>query len=167
MSCARSSRRRTRYYHVGSDLAAGLAGPNWLDVAAWVPTARAFIEGHCTLTMEVQAMIHIRTCVVAAAALWRSGRIADPRMCNTGLTRSNRSNKLRVPQGRCDSSPSTPIMPTADARPSTQAGVRQCRGLREVVERIAVKDCRAQPRPRTPRARSGGRGPAQPGSLAR
>ena len=73
MSCARPSRRRTRCYHAGSDLAGGLVGPNWLDVAAWVPAARAFIEGHFTLTMEVQAMIHIMTCVVAAAALWRSG----------------------------------------------------------------------------------------------
>ena len=122
MSCARSSRRRSRCYHAGSDLAGGLVGPTWLDVAAWVPTARAFIEGHFTLTMEVQAMIHMKTCVVAAAALWRSGRIADPRVCNTGLTRSNWSNKLRVPQGRFNSSPSTPVMPTADARSSTQGG---------------------------------------------
>ena len=89
-------------------------------------------------------MIHTKKCVVAAAALWRSGRIADPRMCNTGLTRSNRSNKLRVPQGRSDSSPSTPIMPTADTRPSTQAGVWQSRDSREEVGWIAVKERRSK-----------------------
>ena len=138
MSGARSSRRRTRCYHMGRDLAGGLVGPSWLDVAAWVPIARTFIEGHFTLTMEVQAMVHTKPCVVAAAALWRSGRIADPRMRNTRLMRSNRSSKLRVSQGRFDSSPSTPIMPTANARPSTQ-GVWQRHDSREEVGWIAVK----------------------------
>lgn len=65
--------RRSRCYYAGNDLAGGLVGPNWQDVAAWVSIARTFIEGHFTLRMEVQAMIHKKTYVVIAAALWRSG----------------------------------------------------------------------------------------------
>ena len=69
----------TACYHAGSDLAVGLVGLNWLDAAAWIAAAWAFIEGHFTLKMEMQAMLHVKTCVGIAAALWRSGRIADPR----------------------------------------------------------------------------------------
>ena len=75
MSCAKSSRRRSRCYHAGSDLAVGLVGLNWLDAAAWIAAAWAFIEGHFTLKMEMRAMLHVKTCVGIAAALWRSGRL--------------------------------------------------------------------------------------------